>query len=63
MPNFSIAFGLRLLHFSLVSQTVKDIAQSLIDDGEINMDKIGTSNYYWSFPSQDLVVVSIPIMA
>jgi len=46
-----------------VSQTVKDIAQSLIDDGEINMDKIGTSNYYWSFPSQDLVVVSIPIMA
>jgi hypothetical protein len=34
---------------------VKDIAQSLVDDGEINLDKIGTSNYYWSFPSQDLI--------
>jgi len=40
----------------VVRQTVKDIAQSLVDDGFLCLDKIGTSNFYWQFPSQSLVL-------
>lgn len=35
----------------IVSQTVKDVLQSLVDDRLVNAEKIGTSNYFWSFPS------------
>lgn len=35
----------------LVQQSVKDVLQSLVDDGLVTVEKIGTSNYYWSFPS------------
>lgn len=36
----------------VISQSVKDIITSLVDDGLVNMEKIGSSNYFWSFPSQ-----------
>ncbi|KAK7692583.1 hypothetical protein QCA50_004213 [Cerrena zonata] len=36
----------------IVSQTVKDVLQSLVDDGLVQADKIGSSNFFWSFPSQ-----------
>ncbi|KAK5583575.1 hypothetical protein RB653_005172 [Dictyostelium firmibasis] len=29
----------------------KETLQMLIDDGVVNTDKMGSSNYYWSFPS------------
>ncbi|CAO3615469.1 unnamed protein product [Cunninghamella blakesleeana] len=32
-------------------QSVKEVVQSLIDDNLIMTEKIGISNYYWSFPS------------
>ncbi|CAO3671708.1 unnamed protein product [Rhizopus stolonifer] len=35
----------------VVSQSVKDVLMSLVDDGLVTMDKIGTSNYFWSYPS------------
>ncbi|KAI9323886.1 Mnd1 family-domain-containing protein [Dichotomocladium elegans] len=35
----------------VVSQSVKDVVQSLVDDGLVSTDKIATSNYFWSFPS------------
>lgn len=35
----------------LVQQAVKDVLQSLVDDGLVTVEKIGTSNFYWSFPS------------
>jgi len=35
----------------IVSQSVKEVLQSLLDDGLAQMDKIGASNFYWSFPS------------
>nr|AOP04000.1 Mnd1 [Rhizophagus irregularis] len=38
----------------IVTNTVKDVLQSLVDDNLVNTDKIGTSNYYWSFPSSAL---------
>ncbi|KAL0581881.1 Meiotic nuclear division protein 1 [Marasmius crinis-equi] len=36
----------------IVSQSVKEILQSLVDDGLVQADKIGSSNFFWSFPSQ-----------
>ncbi|KAH0827738.1 Mnd1 family-domain-containing protein [Lanmaoa asiatica] len=36
----------------IVSQSVKEVLQSLVDDGLVQSDKIGSSNFFWSFPSQ-----------
>ncbi|OQR75745.1 meiotic nuclear division protein 1-like, partial [Tropilaelaps mercedesae] len=38
----------------VVSQAVKDILKSLVDDELVDSDKIGTSTYYWVFPSKAL---------
>eukprot|EP01105_Mastigella_eilhardi_P001489 TRINITY_DN1179_c0_g1_i1.p1 TRINITY_DN1179_c0_g1~~TRINITY_DN1179_c0_g1_i1.p1 ORF type:complete len:207 (-),score=80.41 TRINITY_DN1179_c0_g1_i1:82-702(-) len=38
----------------IVANTVEDVLKSLVDDGLVQTDKIGTSNYFWAFPSQDL---------
>ncbi|XP_020528626.1 meiotic nuclear division protein 1 homolog isoform X1 [Amborella trichopoda] len=35
----------------VVSQTVKDVVQSLVDDDLVSKDKIGSSVYFWSLPS------------
>lgn len=35
----------------IVTQSVKEVLQSLVDDRLVNAEKIGTSNYFWSFPS------------
>lgn len=32
---------------------VKDIAQQCLDDNMIKSDKIGSSVYYWQFPSDE----------
>ena len=32
--------------------SVKEILQSLVDDGMVDSDKIGTSIYFWAFPSK-----------
>eukprot|EP00897_Mesotaenium_endlicherianum_P002511 jgi/Mesen1/2288/ME000154S01454 len=36
----------------VISQSVKDVVQSLVDDDLVCRDKIGTSIYFWSLPSQ-----------
>ncbi|KAL5528363.1 MND1 [Sanghuangporus sanghuang] len=36
----------------IVSQSVKEVLQGLVDDGLVQADKIGSSNFFWSFPSQ-----------
>eukprot|EP00096_Caligus_rogercresseyi_P016728 TRINITY_DN957_c1_g1_i1.p1 TRINITY_DN957_c1_g1~~TRINITY_DN957_c1_g1_i1.p1 ORF type:complete len:216 (+),score=52.08 TRINITY_DN957_c1_g1_i1:32-649(+) len=36
----------------IVSQSVKDVVQSLADDSLVDTDKIGTSVYFWAFPSK-----------
>ncbi|KIK01445.1 hypothetical protein K443DRAFT_132336 [Laccaria amethystina LaAM-08-1] len=36
----------------IVSQSIKEVLQSLVDDGLVQTDKIGSSNFFWSFPSQ-----------
>lgn len=32
--------------------SVKEILTSLVDDGMVDTDKIGTSVYFWAFPSK-----------
>ncbi|EKM54279.1 uncharacterized protein PHACADRAFT_146090 [Phanerochaete carnosa HHB-10118-sp] len=45
----------------IVSQSVKEVLQSLVDDGLVQADKIGSSNFFWSFPSQRGAMVSSPL--
>ncbi|XP_057250919.1 meiotic nuclear division protein 1 homolog isoform X3 [Beta vulgaris subsp. vulgaris] len=35
----------------VISQSVKDVVQSLVDDDLVLKDKIGSSIYFWSLPS------------
>lgn len=37
-----------------MAMTVKEVLQSLVDDSLVVCEKIGTSNYFWSFPSTAL---------
>ena len=39
----------------VIEQTIKDVNQALVDDGKVMTEKIGSGNFYWSFPSQALV--------
>ncbi|KAF8893355.1 meiotic nuclear division protein 1 [Infundibulicybe gibba] len=41
----------------IVSQSVKEVLQSLVDDGLVQADKIGSSNFFWSFPSQQGAII------
>ncbi|CAG2204857.1 Meiotic nuclear division protein 1 homolog [Mytilus edulis] len=36
----------------ITSMSVKEIVTSLVDDGMVDNDKIGTSVYFWAFPSK-----------
>lgn len=38
----------------ITQQTIKDVLTSLVDDGFVDSDKIGSSVYYWSLPSKAL---------
>ena len=35
----------------IVQQTVKEVLLGLVSDRLVNCEKIGISNYFWSFPS------------
>ncbi|DBA85129.1 TPA: Meiotic nuclear division protein 1 [Trebouxia sp. C0005] len=36
----------------VISQSVKEVLQSLVDDDMVHQDKIGISNFFWAFPSE-----------
>lgn len=38
----------------IIAQSVKDVVQCLVDDGLVDTDKIGTSVYFWAYPSKAL---------
>lgn len=38
--------------------SVKEILQSLVDDDMVDSERIGTSNYFWAFPSKAMNKVS-----
>lgn len=42
--------------------SVKEILTSLVDDGMVDTDKIGTSVYFWAFPSKASQNVSNSIL-
>ena len=35
-----------------IKSDVKELLDALVSDGLVKMEKIGISNYYWSFPSE-----------
>lgn len=37
----------------IVAQAVKDVLQTLVDDGLVRSEKIGTSVYFWTFPGYE----------
>lgn len=39
----------------VVLQSIKDVLQSLVDDDLVHCEKIGISNYFWSFESEATV--------
>nr|XP_054111750.1 meiotic nuclear division protein 1 homolog [Callithrix jacchus] len=38
----------------VTSMSVKEVLQSLVDDGMADCERVGTSNYYWALPSKAL---------
>ncbi|KAI9208970.1 meiotic nuclear division protein 1 [Polychytrium aggregatum] len=38
----------------IVTQSVKEVLDGLVSDAMVNTEKIGTSNYFWAFPSAGL---------
>ena len=38
--------------------SVKEVLQSLVDDNLVDTDKIGTSIYFWAYPSKAMHTVS-----
>ncbi|XP_068969438.1 meiotic nuclear division protein 1 homolog [Bombus flavifrons] len=38
----------------IVAQAVKDVLQTLVDDGLVRSEKIGTSVYFWIFPGENI---------
>ena len=38
---------------SAVGKSVKEVLQGLVDDYLVETDRIGASNYFWAFPSND----------
>ena len=39
----------------ITAMAIEEVLKSLVDDNEVMTDKIGTSNYYWAFASQERV--------
>eukprot|EP01095_Lingulamoeba_sp_RSL-Kostka_P003165 TRINITY_DN1406_c0_g1_i1.p1 TRINITY_DN1406_c0_g1~~TRINITY_DN1406_c0_g1_i1.p1 ORF type:complete len:206 (-),score=59.86 TRINITY_DN1406_c0_g1_i1:299-916(-) len=50
-------------HKGITQQTCKEILLGLVDDGWANGDKIGAGNFYWCFPSQELITRNNKISA
>jgi len=36
----------------VIAQSVKEVVQSLVDDGYVDSERVGTSQYFWAFPSK-----------
>lgn len=46
----------------ITSMSVKEILTSLVDDCMVDTEKIGTSVYFWSYPSKASQNVSISVV-
>jgi hypothetical protein len=45
----------------IISQSVKECVDELVGDSMIDQDKIGSSNFFWAFPSKGLKKRSVRI--
>ncbi|XP_034186728.2 meiotic nuclear division protein 1 homolog [Osmia lignaria lignaria] len=41
----------------IIVQSVKDVLQTLVDDGLVRSEKIGTSVYFWTFPGENITAI------
>ncbi|XP_076289795.1 meiotic nuclear division protein 1 homolog [Lasioglossum baleicum] len=41
----------------IITQSVKDTLQALVDDGLVRSEKIGTSVYFWTFPGENITAI------
>ena len=41
----------------ITPMSVKEVVTSLVDDGLVDSEKIGTSIYFWAFPRFNLIVL------
>lgn len=41
----------------IIAQSVKDVLQTLVDDGLVRSEKIGTSVYFWTFPGENITAI------
>ena len=55
-----MSHGVRV--YLIAAQSVKEVLQSLVDDGMVDADRIGTSMYFWAFPSKAANTVSEPFI-
>ena len=46
----------------IISQSVKEVLTSLCDDGLVDTEKVGTSVYFWAFPSKESEESCYPIL-
>jgi Leucine zipper with capping helix domain/Mnd1 HTH domain len=51
-PSSPFFFFFFFFFFFPANHRVADVNQSLIDDGLVDKEKIGGSNYFWSFPAK-----------
>jgi len=42
----------------IVTQSVKDVLQDLVDDNLVQTDKIGSGNFFWSFPAAEAATIN-----
>nr|CAD7430477.1 unnamed protein product [Timema monikensis] len=40
----------------IIAQSVKDVLQSLVDDGLVDSEKVGTSVYFWSYSNKSTTI-------
>ena len=45
-----------------MEKTVKDILAELVEDGLVEQDKIGASQYFYSFPSANLQKLNLKLV-
>nr|XP_034186728.1 meiotic nuclear division protein 1 homolog [Osmia lignaria] len=41
----------------IIVQSVKDVLQTLVDDGLVRSEKIGTTVYFWTFPGENITAI------
>ena len=45
----------------VVTQTIKDVNQMLVDDCKVDQEKIGSGNFFWSFASKQSQQIEVEL--